>query len=392
DRGELLPDGADGPAAAEGYLASCDARASQQHAAEQRTMLEVELKSRRAEEHGAAAVATRLASIASTLRVITAELGLEEDGDPERPAASLEAWREQRGIALQANQLAQAEWQQLQSLLGGATLADLEADAIRRRQRANELAAVLPPGSVALPNVDDPETHLAALREEAQRLRGDYDLATGNLKARRDALPDVAEAEEAAATASGELERVEGLAAGIDSTLQLLRAAEERIHRDLAPILGQAVARWLPIVSRGAYTEISVDPAHLKVSVKENGTGRWRDARLLSEGTREQIYLLLRIAMAQHLVTTDERAPLLLDEVTAQSDSDRKRELLDVLHQLSGERQVVLFTHDDEVVAWAEHALRQPQDRLVRLAPQLMSVPVAAAPPASGELAPLTID
>jgi hypothetical protein len=395
DRGETVPDGADGQEAADAYIASCDARANQQQAAEQVALLQVELNARRTEEDGASAAARRLASVSESLHLIAAELGIEAEAgaDPGRLAASLESWREQRGAALQANQVALAEWQQLQSLLGSGSLADLEADASRRRQRANELAAALPPGSVALPSVDDPDAHLAALRHEAQRLRGEHDLAMGNLDARRDGLPDVAEAEEAVATARAELERVEGLATSIDSTLQLLRAAEERIHRDLAPILSQAVARWLPIVSRGAYAEISVDPAHLRVSVKEVGTGQWRDARLLSEGTREQIYLLLRVAMAQHLVTTGERAPLLLDEVTAQSDADRKRELLNVLHQLSTERQVVLFTHDDEVVAWAEHALHQPQDRLVQLAPtQLAPVPVAEPTPASGELAPLAID
>jgi exonuclease SbcC len=161
---------------------------------------------------------------------------------------------------------------------------------------------------------------------------------------------------------------VQVLARDVDTTLQLLRAAEERVHRDLAPVLGQAVARWLPAVSAGRYSEISVDPSDLSVTVKEAESGRWRHARLLSEGTREQIYLLLRVAMAEHLVTTPERAPLLLDEVTAQCDGERKRELLDVLHQLSGERQVILFTHDDEVAAWAQAALHAPDDRLVTLA------------------------
>jgi uncharacterized protein YhaN len=247
---------------------------------------------------------------------------------------------------------------------------------------------------VALADVDDPEAHLARLRAEEQRLRRDHDLQRGNLVARQDALPDVAEAEESAAAARRELQRVEALAATVDASLRLLRSAEERVHRDLAPILAQAVARWLPIVSRGAYAEISVDPADLNVRVKEAGSGQWRNARLLSEGTREQIYLLLRVAMAEHLVTTGERAPLLLDEVTAQSDSERKRELLGVLHQLSTERQVVLFTHDDDVVAWADQALHEPEDRLVQLqAPAVVDQPAASVPSsvASAQLTPLAI-
>ena len=101
--------------------------------------------------------------------------------------------------------------------------------------------------------------------------------------------------------------------------------------------------------------------------VKEARSGRWRSALLLSEGTREQIYLLLRVAMAQQLATTGETAPLLLDEVTVQADAERKQQLLGVLHELSAERQIILFTHDDDVVGWAARALTGSRDRLVEL-------------------------
>jgi uncharacterized protein YhaN len=220
---------------------------------------------------------------------------------------------------------------------------------------------------------------VADLRAELARAQGEADGLRGNLAARRETLPDVAEAEEATEAAAVELQRVEALAATIDHTLRLLRCAEERVHRSVAPVLGSAVTRWLPTVCGGAYTEASVDPATLAIRVKESATGQWREARLLSEGTREQIYLLLRVAMAEHLVSTDETAPLLLDEVTAQSDGERREQLLGVLHRLAAERQVVLFSHDDEVSAWAERTFTTPRDCLVRL-PARGEVPRLAAP------------
>ena len=314
----------------------------------------------------------------TALRAAAVAIGVDAATEPDELARSLEAWQAARGDELRRGQQALAEWQQLQALLDGGTLAELEAEAARRRQRATDLQAALPPGSVALPDLADPEGHLSALRDEAASLSRDFDLARGSLQARRDVLPGVAEAEEAAESAHAELARVQELAATINATLQLLRSAQDRVHRDLAPVLGQAVGRWLPIVSGGAYSEISVDPADLNVTVKEQATGQWRTARLLSEGTREQIFLLLRVAMAEHLVTTNERAPLILDEVTAQSDAERKVQMLQVLHRLSAERQVVLFTHDDDVVAWAQEALQAPQDRLVRLEapPRMAPVPM----------------
>jgi uncharacterized protein YhaN len=158
-----------------------------------------------------------------------------------------------------------------------------------------------------------------------------------------------------------------GLADVLAQTTSLLRSAEERVHRDLAPILAAGITRWLSRVSRGAYIDASVDPADLSVKVKEARSGRWRPALLLSEGTREQIYLLLRVAMAQQLATTGETAPMLLDEVTVQADAERKLQLLGVLHELSAERQIILFTHDDDVITWAAHTLDGMRDRLIEL-------------------------
>jgi exonuclease SbcC len=391
DRGEAITDSDDPLAATRAYQLSCESRAAQAAASERAETLRVELRAQQAAEAALSATRTRIDATMAGMRTIAAELGLVADLEPERLAAELQAWRERRGADLQQSQQALAEWQQLQSLLGGGTLAELEDEASRRRQRANELAVDLPAGTVSIPNVDDPEAHLAVLRAEDQRLRREYDQAAGSLSASRDGMPDVAEAEESVAAARRDLDRVEALAATVDATLRLLRAAEERVHRDLAPILAQAVARWLPVVSRGAYTEISVDPADLNVRVKEAASGQWRNARLLSEGTREQIYLLLRVAMAEHLVTTGERAPLLLDEVTAQSDGERKRQLLDVLHHLSTQRQVVLFTHDDDVVAWAEAELREPDDALVRLEAHSRAAAAPPVPAPATDLTPIAV-
>jgi uncharacterized protein YhaN len=197
----------------------------------------------------------------------------------------------------------------------------------------------------------------------------------------------VAGAEEAVAAARQRVDQIRELADLVDETLGLLEAAQRRVHRDLAPMLAAAIREWLPILSGGAYVEAGVNPADLSIEVKEGATGAWRQARLLSEGTREQIYLLLRIAMAQHLVTTAETAPLLLDEVTAQADADRRRAILDMLLTMAASRQLVLFTHDETVLAWAEARLSGPSHRIIRLngrshAP--VPAPAGAVPVGSG--------
>jgi uncharacterized protein YhaN len=122
----------------------------------------------------------------------------------------------------------------------------------------------------------------------------------------------------------------------------------------------------VPRITQGRYDDIRVDPATLEVQAHE-AAGQFRTATVLSHGTTEQLFLLLRLALAEHLATTGESAPVVLDDVTVQSDTQRTIAILDLLLDISRVRQVVLFSQEDEVVRWAEEALEQPSDRLIRL-------------------------
>jgi hypothetical protein len=360
---------ADDPrAASEAYEAACAARAAGAAAVARRAGLARELQARRAAEQSAEAARAAADAAERRLRAAASTLGLDGDGAPDALVTRLRAWQGRRGEELRRNEAAIGEWQRLQSLLEGASLSELDARAAELEAAAAAIAAELG-GPVVMPDAPlaEIEARVARHSDELRAATSAHDALRGNLEARRDALPDVAEAEESVLAARAELARVVALAETLDRTLSLLRAAEERVHRSLAPVLASAIGRWLPAVCQGAYVDVSVDPADLAVRVKEAATGKWREARLLSEGTREQIYLLLRVAMAEHLVTNGETAPLLLDEVTVQSDPLRKHELLDVLHRLSAERQVVLFTHDDDVLAWAGRRLDGARDATVLL-------------------------
>ena len=347
-----------------GYEQACLLRQAQAEAAAGADGLQQALAARRALEESTdrarqAAVATEAA-----LQAVAARLGLGAGvTDPETLVVDLVAWRGERATEAQGRERAILEWQELQALLGHGSLSDLEAEASVRSAAARDLAAEVE-GEQSVdgtPGAGSDGLSVERANEAVKEL-------VGELREMQRDLPEVAEAEERVDAARAELDRVRSLAGVVDEAVSLLESAERRVHRDLAPVLKESIQRWLPAVSDAAYTDATVNPRDLSIEVKEARSGQWRDARLLSEGTREQIYLLLRVAMAEHLVTPGEVAPLLLDEVTAQSDAPRKRQVLEVLHAVSVDRQVILFTHDAEVMAWADSALVEPRDRLVRLA------------------------
>lgn len=202
------------------------------------------------------------------------------------------------------------------------------------------------------------EAEAAAMRsyESASKAAAE---ARAQLEERKRTLTIVPEAEEALAAAECELARIDSL----DRTLELARSfllrAQERIHRSIAPLLAEQVTAWLPRITSGRYTAALVDPATLAVGVRAE-SGAWREAALLSHGTAEQVYLLLRIALADQLTRHGELCPLILDDPTPHFDTERTLAVLDLLLQVSEERQVVLFSQEPEILTWAERHLTGP--------------------------------
>jgi uncharacterized protein YhaN len=209
------------------------------------------------------------------------------------------------------------------------------------------------------------EAQTGALRQYEAAARATAEVRA-QLAERTRGLRSVAEAEETVAAAEGELVRVEQLERTLELTRTFLLRAQERVHRSVAPRLAEQVSAWLPRITDGRYAEALVDPSTLAVGVRAPG-GPWRQAALLSHGTAEQVYLLLRVALADHLTRAGEVCPLILDDPTPHFDSNRTLAVLDLLLQLAEARQVILFSQEPEVLAWAEQHLGGPQHRLTRL-------------------------
>jgi DNA repair exonuclease SbcCD ATPase subunit len=193
-----------------------------------------------------------------------------------------------------------------------------------------------------------------------------YARAHGGLEEVARNMPDVSAAEEAAQNARLAYHRLQRLDATLRTTIEFLSRAEQRVHRDIAPRLRASVCKHLSRITGGRYTDCRIDPRSLSVQVR-SGNGPWRRAELLSHGASEQVYLLLRMALAEHLSAPDETCPLILDDPIATSDEKRRRAVLDTLLAVSESTQVILFTHDRDTRDWARKRLSGPHGRLREL-------------------------
>jgi uncharacterized protein YhaN len=253
---------------------------------------------------------------------------------------------------LTARDVETARVARLSALLDGASLAELTERAASAARRAERLSAAAGTGSSTPDSSIDVDELRRALRE-AERLA---DLAEQQVAELSRAAMPVAEAEEGLASARADLARLESLDEVLTRTRDYLTQAQTKVYRDIAPRLASLVGRDLARVTADRYTEAFVDPGTLAVRVRGSGAPP-RDADHLSIGTAEQVYLLLRVALAEHLVKAGEDSPLLLDDVTVHADHGRASRLLDVLLAVAARHQVVLFTQQAQVRDWAREQL-----------------------------------
>ena len=277
----------------------------------------------------------------------------------------LRRWQAVRKETLSTFDVASREFAELNALLAGGTLEDLDRQTVERERQSAALAAEFEPlsGGTADVNLDDEVGGCERIAHDASHAAT---VAETQARERARGLPSVAEAEEALAPAQGEFDRVTLLSRTLTLALEFLRGAQERVNRDIAPTLAAALRQWLPDVTSGAvWTDARVDPSDLNVQVL-GPDHEWREAQRLSHGTAEQIYLLLRVVLAERLAVTGETCPLILDDVLVQCDRVRTRALLSVLLAVSRTRQIILLTQEEEVLQWAQQNLVEP-DRLVML-------------------------
>lgn len=278
------------------------------------------------------------------------------EADPADAAEWLHRWLEEQEVHREQAARREKSRAALNEILDGRTFSDFEQEAVAARPEG--------PAPDVIPA--DLNSQLERLRHQHERLLDQ----SGSLRGQQSQLvadmPSLAAALETESDAEASLAVVEELAAGLEVATAELERAKERTHASVAPALESSLRPWVPAVTRGRYLDVAINPADLTMTVTDQ-SGITRDAHLLSHGTTEQLYLLLRIALARHLASVDETAPLVLDDVTVQSDAIRTRAVLDLLHVVSRDRQVVLFSQEDEVVAWAREFLTEPQDRLVSL-------------------------
>lgn len=273
--------------------------------------------------------------------------------DLSRAAAELQKRIEQAAGVEQQRTRAAAAAGALRGLLGNQTIESLTAQA---RQAVHAYNAHVQEHGVREESQESREAMLLRkdnLMRDVQRLeRKEAELQTLVLT-QESALPDVPVLKERVALLQERIGRTERASAAVALAREALEEAAQETHRKFAPYLNAALQRHLPRITDGRYVNAVVDE-DLQIRVQAPETGKFVSVDVLSRGTQDQIYFIQRLEIVRLLDPTTGEAPLLLDDAFTRFDVKRLRLAFGILSEVALERQVVLFSEDEDMVRVAE--------------------------------------
>ena len=186
-------------------------------------------------------------------------------------------------------------------------------------------------------------------RQALQSLTEQVRELSGRLAGALDSLPDIADLDDEREACEATRQRCLGRLTALQLALELVEAAARGSHRDLAPQLAASMASRLSLLSDSRYVDVNVDTEHFAVALHSRERPEMIPLELASHGTRDQVSLLLRLAMCETLSASAEAIPLCLDEPLLTADPQRRRMLVEFLHRLSATHQVIMTTADPDV-------------------------------------------
>ena len=240
----------------------------------------------------------------------------------QEPEEVLDFWQE-----------AQRQWEQYDRA---------RAEAMTARRHLEALDAVVKP--VEKPTAPDNLTQneaqtaqlLAECAAEQQRLQN----RLGQYQGRMEIIGSAEDPRLQHKRVCDRIARLEDTYTALTIAQETLQQARTELQRRFAPRITQRAQELLGAMTDGRYQSLTMgEDFSLRASAGQEDV-QW-DAIWRSDGTIDQLYLALRLAVAEEL-TPD--APLVLDDALVRFDDTRMAAALNILRKMAESKQVICFT------------------------------------------------
>ena len=157
-------------------------------------------------------------------------------------------------------------------------------------------------------------------------------------------------------------------------TAKLFGLAMEAYEKDDQDSIVERASKYFSIMTQEAYSQVLVprgEQDKKTIQVEATASGNRKEPDELSQATKEQLYLAMRLANASHYAERCVDLPLITDDILVNFDEDRAKAAAKLLVTYAADgHQVLLFTcHQRMVDVFTAQA---PQTKLIRLSPSVV--------------------
>ena len=165
-------------------------------------------------------------------------------------------------------------------------------------------------------------------------------LQLGQCRGRMEHLPEPELLQRRLSQTRRRLNELELTQQAIDCALDALETARLELQRRFAPRIARRAGYFLSRLTGGVYDRIHIGE-DLSVQAAREDETTLRSPQWRSEGTGDQMYLALRLAVWEVLAP---ECPIILDDALIRFDQKRMERALELLKELSEKRQILLFS------------------------------------------------
>ncbi len=142
--------------------------------------------------------------------------------------------------------------------------------------------------------------------------------------------------------------RLEDTYYALEMAQDALRDATTQLQRRFAPRISKRAQELFGRLTGGKYQRLTLGQ-DLSVSTGAENEDILRSAQWRSDGTADQLYVALRLAVAEELTP---EAPLVLDDALVRFSDERLTAALEILKEEAKTKQVILFTCQHREKEW----------------------------------------
>ena len=228
-----------------------------------------------------------------------------------------------------------------------AALADWEElersrqEAVNARQNLEALQAMV--FEAVMPEQEDSldlgreQTRL--LLDDSRKKLGQYRQLRGECLGRMDCLPQAQDILRQIEQTELRLKELEKTYTALGYAQKALEEAMDILQRRFAPRITRRTQELLSRLTKGRYDLLSLSQ-ELTLTASARGEVTQRGSLWRSDGTVDQMYLALRIAVWEELMP---QGPLVLDDALVRFDQERLQATAQVLEELSQNHQIIVF-------------------------------------------------